>query len=81
MQLLASSQWHVRGKKEKNYTFRGQFDEKPSTILGCPGLWHVALVLHSCEVHAWNDAEGLHDRQHCTHQDMCEQLGNADAAG
>lgn len=29
-------------------------------------LWPVTLVLHSCEVHAWNDAEGLHDRQHCT---------------
>ena len=26
------------GKGRKDYTFRGQFDEKPSIILGCPGL-------------------------------------------
>ncbi len=29
-------------------------------------LWLVTLVLHSREVHAWSDAEGLRDRRHCT---------------
>ena len=32
-------------KKRKDYAFRHQFDEKPSNILGCPGVAELQTQL------------------------------------
>ncbi len=45
--------WHAKRKekKRKDYTFRRQFNEKPSIIPGCPEAWHVlGLPLHSLAI-------------------------------
>ena len=40
-------------KKRKDYAFRRQFNEKPSTIPGCPG----AISLCSCNMHSYSAVE------------------------
>ncbi len=39
-------------KKRKDYTFRRQFDEKPSIIPGCPGL-QVTIFVACFQVCCW----------------------------
>ena len=42
--LVTARQWVAQKRKRKDYAFWRQFDEKPSTILGCP-VW----VAHLCQ--------------------------------
>jgi len=49
------SQWQ-KEKKRKDYTFRRQFNEKPSIVPGCPGA-----QVEVCHLH----------RKHCSNSACC----------
>ncbi len=66
MQHLASSLWPVRKWKEKGTPFgvnlmRSRVVHWTDQVCG---MSHWSFIHVNCS--AWNDAKGLHDRQHCT---------------